>query len=313
MSENVLQEAVDLIKNGNRPEARRILVATLQADPNNAQAWWLFAHAAPTKEMAVVALRELHRLMPDNPRVKEVLLKLGGEIPPPTPTLAELLSDAGARLVPDEPYPPPDADWNEEIGAWLDEVEKRKNEELLANQRREKVSENSSNNFVAKMGIALLFFVALIIFNAQRIADLTTQAVICRTAEGSESALASVNRSADPNITLPDDLISQGVLVTDEQVQVSLNAAHDKHAYIFEGRAGQRVFITMWAMDFGMNPLIEVYTPDRHQFAICDEFDLDNPGAQLEMRLPVDGQYTVVVYQPESDVVGRYGIEFTER
>ena len=45
-----LQQAFQLIKNGQRQEAAQILVPIVRAEPNNADAWWLLANAVTNEE-----------------------------------------------------------------------------------------------------------------------------------------------------------------------------------------------------------------------------------------------------------------------
>jgi len=224
-------------------------------------------------------------------------------------TLAELLSNVEQRLVPDEPDDEPIID---ELDAWLDIEEKRKHD-AFSQEHRERRSRDPMQNY----GFSIL----LILIGVVLISSLFTQVngwlrgpradVICYTDENSTSALASINHPADADITLPEDIIRRGELALNTQAQhIPLNGTSEKHAYTYAGSADERLLITVWGMDYGMNPLLEVYDPNGHQLAYCNDYATDNSGVLLEVRLPSEGTYTLLIYQLTSETSGDYGLDF---
>ena len=53
--QNALSEAYELIEADNLEEARSVLRFILAEDPDNADAWWLYAHAVEEPETARTA------------------------------------------------------------------------------------------------------------------------------------------------------------------------------------------------------------------------------------------------------------------
>jgi hypothetical protein len=303
------QEVVTLIKSGKRAEARMLLVNHLKTNQNDAAAWWLLAKAAPSKDIARQALQEVQRLNPTNARVEQALTKLGAPESNEAPaiTLADLLSDAANRLLPDEPQEAIEFDEIDDIDNWVAEEEKQKRESLEAKQRQHPPANDPLLKYMVSFTIVLLGFV-FIVGAIQRLALPVSNVNRCVTAE-SNAPSASINHAADSSITLPEDLTQQTELTFNSYARIYLNNAHDKHGFTFTGATAQQVTITVSALDYGMNPLMEVYDPNGQQLAFCDDYATDNSGAQLQLRLPSDGQYTIVVYQPVSDVAGRFEVD----
>ncbi|MFN8374373.1 MAG: hypothetical protein U0694_16040 [Anaerolineae bacterium] len=309
MAQEPLNRAVELIQNQQRPEARTLLVKLLQENPDNAAAWWLLAHAAPNREIALQALEQVRRLRPGYARVETALAKLGLDDMPPVMTLAELLSNVEQRLLPDEPADEPVID---ELDAWLDIEEKRKHD-AFSQQHQERRSRDPMQQY----GFSIL----LVLIGVVLISSLFTRVngwlagtspdVLCYTDDSSTSALASINHPANPDMTLPQDIIRRGELALNTQAQhIPLDGTGEIHAYTYAGSADERLLITVWGMDYGMNPLLEVYDPSGHQLAYCDDYATDNSGVLLEVRLPSEGTYTLLIYQRTSETSGDYGLDF---
>lgn len=84
-----LQEAYRLIREGNKPEAMRLLLPIVKADANNADAWWLLANAVPDPVQARRALEQVLRLRPTDDKARKMLDKLGsGGIPAAMPPVS---------------------------------------------------------------------------------------------------------------------------------------------------------------------------------------------------------------------------------
>jgi hypothetical protein len=81
-----LQQAFQLIKQGQRQEAAQILVPIVRAEPNNADAWWLLANAVTNTEQQRRALEKVLSLRPGDDRAQKKLAQLTGAPPPPPPS-----------------------------------------------------------------------------------------------------------------------------------------------------------------------------------------------------------------------------------
>jgi hypothetical protein len=69
-----LRQAYTLIKAGQATEAMPLLNGVLAGDPDNTEAWWLLAHAAPTAADSVLALQQVILLKPDYAPAQTLLL-----------------------------------------------------------------------------------------------------------------------------------------------------------------------------------------------------------------------------------------------
>lgn len=92
-----LKTAVDLIKSGQRAEAREILVEILQANPDSEEVWLWMTKTGISNQQKVKCLKRVLEINPDNDKAEELLKKLEGrgeksllldefsDIPEPTP------------------------------------------------------------------------------------------------------------------------------------------------------------------------------------------------------------------------------------
>ncbi|MFP4324029.1 MAG: hypothetical protein ACLFTK_16360 [Anaerolineales bacterium] len=71
-----LKEALHLIESGDKRAALAILTPIVQDQPNDADAWWLFANATPDQRRARMALQNVLRLEPFNERARRMLAQL---------------------------------------------------------------------------------------------------------------------------------------------------------------------------------------------------------------------------------------------
>jgi hypothetical protein len=80
-----MKQAYQMIKAGQKREASQLLVDLLKTDRNNADAWWLLAHAATKQENAKQALQQVLRLRPNDANARAMLSKMEGAAPPQSP------------------------------------------------------------------------------------------------------------------------------------------------------------------------------------------------------------------------------------
>jgi hypothetical protein len=86
MSENQLRQVYDLLADGRQEEALIMLQPIVEAQPENADAWWLMANAEVNRARAIDALENVLRLRPDHPHARTMLAQLqSGEKPKRSP------------------------------------------------------------------------------------------------------------------------------------------------------------------------------------------------------------------------------------
>lgn len=76
-----LQQAYEAIKAGRKEEAIDLLLPILQADDNNAQAWWLMANALRDPDDIRESLENVLRLQPGYDKAQQMLDKLNARYP----------------------------------------------------------------------------------------------------------------------------------------------------------------------------------------------------------------------------------------
>jgi hypothetical protein len=84
-SQNSVQDAIALIKSGQREEARAILTGILKDDKDNLAAWAGMVQVANNREEAAACLKQVLRLKPGDPWASRQLEKLEPAQPEPAP------------------------------------------------------------------------------------------------------------------------------------------------------------------------------------------------------------------------------------
>lgn len=112
-----LKEAYRYLKGGDKDEAIRLIKPVIQADRDNAAAWWLLANAVSKPEHARQALEQVLRLRPADERARVMLDRLNTyaappePVPPPEPPRHTAAEDPFAILdKADDPFGDPFAD-----------------------------------------------------------------------------------------------------------------------------------------------------------------------------------------------------------
>ncbi|MBK9210616.1 MAG: hypothetical protein IPL71_20990 [Anaerolineales bacterium] len=77
-----LNNAIQLIREGRKDEARRILEPLLQAEPTNISAWFWYVDTCPTLEKRIQTLELCLKRNPGNSQVTQALLTLRSQMPP---------------------------------------------------------------------------------------------------------------------------------------------------------------------------------------------------------------------------------------
>ncbi len=73
MSDPRLQEAVNVLRRGDRRQARRLLAQIVGDDPDNLIAWWYLAAVLEDVEQRIQCLRQVLRLRPDHEEARHIL------------------------------------------------------------------------------------------------------------------------------------------------------------------------------------------------------------------------------------------------
>ncbi len=77
-----LNNAIQLIREGRKEEARKILELLLRAEPGNIQAWFWYVDVFPTLEKRIPILETCLKTNPGNPQVLQALGTLRNQLPP---------------------------------------------------------------------------------------------------------------------------------------------------------------------------------------------------------------------------------------
>ncbi len=80
-TERVLAQAYELIESERLAEAEALLKPIVAAEPDNADAWWLYAHAVTNPGEARIALNNVLRIDPGYPGADELIDSLDAEYP----------------------------------------------------------------------------------------------------------------------------------------------------------------------------------------------------------------------------------------
>lgn len=109
-TQSPLARAYDLVEAGELDEARALLESVLDADSENADAWWIYAHAVTDPEAGRKALENVLSIDPNYPGAAELLAQ-AEELSPPKPKITPLAPDtmpeSPAGLPEDEISAPP--------------------------------------------------------------------------------------------------------------------------------------------------------------------------------------------------------------
>lgn len=99
----ILNQAYDLIEQDNLPEALSLLKPIVEAEPDNANAWWLYAHAVDDPQLGRDALQKVAELNPNYPGLESLTEQI--EVVKPAqeskPTLKKLGNDAPPASIPE--------------------------------------------------------------------------------------------------------------------------------------------------------------------------------------------------------------------
>ncbi|MBZ0305784.1 MAG: hypothetical protein K8I82_06920 [Anaerolineae bacterium] len=96
--QNRLQQAIELAQQGQRSQARVLLLDIVAENPTLEMAWIWLATVAATPEERLSALQRVIQINPENQTARAALQKLGADIPPASP-LPETQAEPGGTLL----------------------------------------------------------------------------------------------------------------------------------------------------------------------------------------------------------------------
>lgn len=102
-SDQILLRAINLIEAGNKADGRELLKQTVQAEPLNADAWYIYARYCGKRGLAAEALQQVLKLDPTYPNAREALERIAPETPPPAAELPKP-QPAFVTLEKDDPW-----------------------------------------------------------------------------------------------------------------------------------------------------------------------------------------------------------------
>ncbi len=117
MQNESLQQAITLIRSGQREPAKAILESLLKSDPRNVQAWFWYAETCSTVAQRLQVLETCQRFNPGNPQVQDALESLRAQqskavasapVEKRAPAWEAAAEESQLRQSPAKPEPQPD-------------------------------------------------------------------------------------------------------------------------------------------------------------------------------------------------------------
>jgi hypothetical protein len=332
-SQNSVQDAIALIKSGQREEARAILTGILKDDKDNLAAWAGMVQVATSREEAAACLKQVLRLKPGDPWASRQLEKLEPAQPEPTPTAPPPPPSAPAYAPPAPSSTPPapaaqeSADFMAstqphaqaplaDSGGWVDASDSTPISAADATARLEpeqlhrlaKTAEEplpsappagkparGRSNTMLYVGIAVLLLAICAV----------VVGLLVVMSGGMPSINAILSGGAEPVYDGGDGLSTTLVQTIDlgQTQQARLDDVFDAHNWQFDGSAGQSVTIQVNSLE-GSDPQAKLIDP-RGQVIAQDDDNGGGHDALIVTTLPSDGVYTVRV---DMWTIGPYSI-----
>lgn len=261
-----LMDAYQLIKTGQKAQAEAQLRTLLEDEADNAEGWWLLANAATDPAAIREALERDLQLRPDHTIAQKALDALNRKHPP-----------AGN-----------DADFDDLFG---DDYTDDWSVSRPATRTTPTTSKRNNQSLLLYGSIALivLFFcggIAVVMMEATRVVG-----EVANELGQMSSALADDGFHQ----TIPYEVDDNGSMAIGERKRGYVDTFLDD-LWTFQGRAGQRVTIELNARDDTLDPELFLYSPDERLIAANDDIQPGrNLNSQIQITLPVDGRYTIVL------------------
>ena len=267
MSGEQLQQAYQLIKNGQKDRALEILDPIVAAEPDNADAWWLLANARSDVDFKREAAQQVLRLRPDHAKARLMLQRLSSmdeiedlledlfEAPVVSTGRASSSSSGGQRIVVTRP--------------------KGQNNSLLI--------------VLAIIGVVVVVGCGFCLIFSSGIATVFQDIIT------DPNVVSFVNQmQAESGFdTLPNTVNQRGQIEIGQSANASASFTLPD-AWTFDGSAGDTYTIEVDATDSSFDPVVYLYGPDKQLVGTDDDGGTDL-NSHLVVRLRASGQQTIVV------------------
>ena len=273
-----LHQAYELIKGGYKEHAASLLAVWLVSDPCNADAWWLLAMAAPSRELMRHALGRLLELRPDDLRARQLVDSVD---------VRQIRADgraasAGYSSAYFPTYPPAG-------------LEPR----LPSLRRKTKRANTYPHRRSTSFYIALLMSGLFGVFGCA----LLTLAVISglqwggHALEGLNPLLPALQIAQAGADSRPDlgDINLLGNVGFLQYRSAMMSAPDERHLYTFTGNSGDWVAIEVTTPDSALDPALALYSGSGLLVGGNADRAADDPDASLALALPQTGAFTIAV------------------
>lgn len=284
-----LQQVYEAIKAGRKQEAISILRPILEANPDQANAWWLMANAQQDPQAIREALENVLRLRPDNDKAQQMLAKLDARYPrKPKPPADEFDFD-----VQDDPF-----GGEEYVPRQRPAASAAPGQVTVVKGTSSSGSSNKVLLILAVIGVAA--FVAcgacfalpalgITIFSQQVINNPTVAAAIQEMAD-SVTMIAAQNAA---NTTL-GDYVSRGTIQRGQTLQGNVDTIDDD-GWVYNADGGEQLTIEVLARG-DLDPQLSIFRPDGTLLAQNDDINfMDDTNSRVQVTLPTSGPYVIVV------------------
>lgn len=264
-----LRRAYDHIKGDRKMSAIQILRVVLEADPNNADAWWLMANAVDDPAEQRAAVEKTIALNPSHAQANERLAAIKSseefQFEQPETSFAELIGEPKSKRVP--------------LESFVEVVPPRR----------------GTNPII--IILAIIGALALAVCAGCFVLSLQVTTIVTDIVETVEQIITETPFSALGNgQPLPDDTNNKGPINVGDTRQETLTGTFDKHAYTFIGDTGQEITIRVKSSgNANAAPTIALYNPSDIQIAQSSPFGTMTNQGELVITLPRSGKYTILV------------------
>lgn len=276
-----LKQAYRLVKNGEKQRALNILTAVLRTDRNNANAWWLVAHASTDKDQQIQALEQVLRLKPDHTKASQMLDQL---LPVDEDPFIDLFDDG------EDPFSGVSSASTYEISG----------KPLLGDQPRQVVVTKSKGTnpivlFFAFIGVVIVGGCAFCLFatvGSVGFIDTVVEEVLENTTfEPGDSDFDFSFNSGELEDAVDRGTIEQG------QTRTGNVDTFENDAWTFSGSEGSEIMIELNETDGLLDPELFLFGANGELIAENDDINLSsgNYNSLIQVRLPRTEIYTIVV------------------
>jgi hypothetical protein len=308
-----MQEAFRLIKAGDKAEAARILTPILEDERDNADAWWLMAHAVEKPSHVRQALEHVLRLRPDDAKARAMLDKLPQTPPKPAPkprTADPLAQSFGSGRMDDDPFagvddgdPFASVDNADPFADVKDDRPAHRREPNLGKPAKT----GSSGGNPLTIALAVVGVLALVVCGVCALTGIGGLSLFGQAAQSLSAEMQQYTTvMPDGSIVVNNmgsydsvedavigDLTVIGPIDFGQQVQGYIGDAFDNHAYTFDGSAGDVVNIDLVGTSDNFTPEFQIYDSGINR--IASEMGAFDDAIYTSVTLANSGTYTLVV------------------